>query len=159
MPILGKLFLYKDILGVAVLLSGVITLLYPVLPYALKYGTIVLYTILLPYNIFFSFSFSVILNSTMVLFSNIAYDEYRGIVMGMSETIACITRCISPVVFSYLYSWTLTREPTFWINPHLTFIILGIIGIASSFLALSISPETNKGKGSIKDVNKPLLSA
>ena len=41
MPLLGKLFLYKDILGIAVLILGVCTLLYPVLPYVLEYGKIV----------------------------------------------------------------------------------------------------------------------
>ena len=41
MPLLGKLFLYKDILGIAVLILGVCTLLYPILPYILEYGKIV----------------------------------------------------------------------------------------------------------------------
>ena len=124
MPLLGQLFLYKDILGVAVFLLGVCTLLYPILPYLIKYGMIVwmmiwcinkqvLYTLLLSYNILVSFSNSLILKSdfllfywystTMILFSNIAYDEYRGIVMGMSETIACITRCIVHTLYFFLF--------------------------------------------------------
>lgn len=30
----------------------------------------------------------------MVLSANIAYHEVRGAIMGISETIACVTRCI-----------------------------------------------------------------
>lgn len=33
-------------------------------------------------------------SAVMVLFANIAYHEVRGAVMGISETIACVTRCI-----------------------------------------------------------------
>lgn len=35
-------------------------------------------------------------SAVMVLFANIAYHEVRGAVMGISETIACVTRCIVP---------------------------------------------------------------
>lgn len=30
----------------------------------------------------------------MILFSNIAYNEMRGVIMGACETVAGITRCI-----------------------------------------------------------------
>ena len=35
-------------------------------------------------------------SAVMVLFANIAYHEVCGAVMGISETIACVTRCIVP---------------------------------------------------------------
>lgn len=38
MPLLGKLFLYKNIMGVAVCITGIFPLLYPLLPLTLPYG-------------------------------------------------------------------------------------------------------------------------
>lgn len=66
-----------------------------------------LYSLFLPYNIVNAFANSLvmkcdfidslILSAAMVLFANIAYDEYRGLVMGLSETVACVTRCLVPL--------------------------------------------------------------
>ena len=40
---------------------------------------------------------------TMILFSNVAYNEMRGIIMGASETIAGVTRCL--VLCAHILLW------------------------------------------------------
>lgn len=53
------------------------------------------------------------------------------------------------MLFSALYSWTCKQEPHGIINPFLTFYILGGFSILGSLLLIWVSPETNKGKGSL----------
>lgn len=39
---------------------------------------------------------------TMILFSNVAYNEMRGVIMGACETIAGVTRCLVSSVVQIL---------------------------------------------------------
>ncbi|KAK8813727.1 hypothetical protein WA556_000299 [Blastocystis sp. ATCC 50177/Nand II] len=145
-PYLDKLILYRTIFGISMLISSIMPLLYPLLCETIHLPTAVMFFFATCFTIVNLFSMMLMMNAIMVLSANIAYHEVRGAIMGISETIACVTRCIGPVLFSLLCSWTLKQPHGVIVNPYLTFIILGIIGLLTTTLAFWISPETNVAK-------------
>ncbi|KAK8792266.1 hypothetical protein WA171_002518 [Blastocystis sp. BT1] len=102
-PYLGKLMLYKDIFGFSSLIYGICCVLYPLIAQLYNQSDVVIYCVLVAYNVVSSFVVMVIMNVTMILFSNVAYNEMRGVIMGACETIAGVTRClVSSITFILL---------------------------------------------------------
>ena len=113
-PYLDKLILYRTIFGISMLISSIMPLLYPLLCETIHLPTAVVFVLLADGQVMFFFAtcftivnlFSMMLmmklynylcvthSAIMVLSANIAYHEVRGAIMGISETIACVTRCI-----------------------------------------------------------------
>ena len=120
-PLLDKLVLYKNIFGVSMLLSSVLPLLYPLLCETVRLPAMVsvrswrheqwMFFFVTFYTILNLFAMMLMMKSilplsltrsvVMVLFANIAYHEVQGAIMGISETIACVTRCLVPPLRSH----------------------------------------------------------
>ncbi|KAK8816627.1 hypothetical protein WA538_002488 [Blastocystis sp. DL] len=147
-PYLGKLVLYKSIFASTCFLYGIACFLYPAVAQLYDAPTTVVYAVLTFYNACALFVAVLMMNATMILFANVAYHEMRGVVMGACETIAGLTRCIGPLLFSALYSWTCEQKPHRLVNPYLTFVLLGVTSLIAAILPIWVSPATNVSKGS-----------
>ncbi|KNB46855.1 tansporter, major facilitor subfamily protein [Blastocystis sp. subtype 4] len=60
---------------------------------------------------------------SIVLVSNTSYKEFRGTIMGLSQTVGSLGRFIGPTLIPPLYAWSCHKN-TMWINHRLSFYVI-----------------------------------
>lgn len=90
----------------------------------------------------------VLFNISIVLVSNASYKEFRGTIMGLSQTIGSLGRFIGPTLIPPLYAWSCHKNTT-WINHRLSFYAIAFMVLLNFIPIAYLSESCNKGRGSI----------
>ena len=75
----------------------------------------------------------------MMLVANVAPKKHLGAFMSMSHACGAIARCVSPIIASPLFAWSITGNHVFPFNHHLVFIVLALECLLSYILSARVS--------------------
>eukprot|EP00658_Telonema_sp_P-2_P063560 TRINITY_DN52315_c0_g1_i1.p1 TRINITY_DN52315_c0_g1~~TRINITY_DN52315_c0_g1_i1.p1 ORF type:complete len:237 (-),score=23.12 TRINITY_DN52315_c0_g1_i1:164-874(-) len=81
----------------------------------------------------------------MMLVANVSPKKHLGAFMSMSHACGAIARCISPIVASPLFAWSISGSHIFPFNHHLVFLVLLLECLLSFYLSTKVS-ESQVGR-------------
>lgn len=154
---------YKQIMITSIVLHSLLIFAFPFVNVLLRSGVVVL-TIGLAVTIGLvhlirSFCF----HASTVLLSNVSFVEFKAIVFGLAQFLGAVARCVGPLVFAVVFSWSISKN-TQMINVTFSYILIGAISILSVACVYKLSEASNRSKGSMtisqikRQMSKSLLA-